>query len=143
MDGNTFDIYAVDGLMSYLTVDYSVNQNSNPWQLDVSQYNRLNGADLTMSYYDPNADPDAAGLLAPDAVFGTVDTRYAMNFDLSDVSLSGLGLLDAGNLIHYTIECGNDAMMGRVSAVPDGGVTLALLGCALFALEGLRRKVRR
>jgi hypothetical protein len=41
--------------------------------------------------------------------------------------------------IHYTMECGNDNLMGRAH-VPDAGATALLLGLGLAGLLGLRRK---
>jgi hypothetical protein len=43
---------------------------------------------------------------------------------------------------HYTVECGNDNLMGRTKTIPDAGAsTFFLLGGAMTLLVGLRRKL--
>lgn len=61
----------------------------------------------------------------------------ALTVDLGFLTMDEL----YGSLIHYTIECGNDGMKGRVPSVPDGGTTLCLLGAGVAALGIMRRKI--
>lgn len=42
---------------------------------------------------------------------------------------------------HTTMMCGNDVMWGKTSGVPDGGLTLLMLGAGLSGLALLRRRV--
>ena len=139
----TYDVYAVDGDMNFTTAYFEINEESNPWRLDTTGLTAIDSG--SMIYYDTTEfGTDFAGDASNTGLIGAGAFHNAWSLDLSGLTLpNGDDLLGDGNLIHYTYGCGNDAMMGRVAAVPDGGVTLALLGCALFALEGLRRKVRR
>lgn len=43
---------------------------------------------------------------------------------------------------HYTMECGNDNLMGRAH-VPDAGSTSLMLGLSLLGFFGLRRKLAK
>ncbi len=63
---------------------------------------------------------------------GTNDTHYALS-----VNLSFLAGEDA--IFHYTMECGNDNLMGSAH-VPDSGSTSILLGLGLLAVAGVRRR---
>jgi hypothetical protein len=63
---------------------------------------------------------------------GTNNTHYALAVDL-------LFIAGADATIHYTMECGNDNLMGYTH-VPDAGATALLFGLGLAALVGFRRK---
>ena len=60
--------------------------------------------------------------------------HYALGVDLGFVAGSTA-------TIHYTMECGNDNLMGRahVPNVPEAGATVLLLGLGLAGLGGRRR----
>jgi len=62
---------------------------------------------------------------------GTGLGHYYATFDLSSL---GITL----RRTHSTLECGNDDIYGQV---PDGGVTVALLGLAILGLGALARKL--
>lgn len=67
-------------------------------------------------------------------------------FDLSEVgglwsSISSGGSIKSGVTFHFTQECGNDILVGHV-AVPDGGLTVGLMGMALVGLGLVSRKIR-
>lgn len=62
----------------------------------------------------------------------TNDTHYALS-----VNVNFLAGQDA--TFHYTMECGNDNLMGHAH-VPDSGSTTMLLGLGLLAAVGARRK---
>ena len=52
-----------------------------------------------------------------------------------------LGLSSGDYLYTYTtMGCGNDILAGKYSAVPDGGMTLSLLGVGLVGIGALRRR---
>lgn len=61
--------------------------------------------------------------------------HYALAVDLSFLAGS-----DA--VFHYTMECGNDNLMGQAH-VPDTAATSILLGLGLIALAGVRRKLTK
>ena len=73
----------------------------------------------------------------------TAGAIAAYNYDLAQLAA-------AGSLPNYVSEFawlspnGNDSnvMQGLITKVPDGGMTLILLGGALVGLESLRRKLR-
>jgi hypothetical protein len=64
---------------------------------------------------------------------GTNNNHYAIAADVGFISGS-----DA--TFHYTMECGNDNLMGSTH-VPDAGATSLLLGLGLAGLVGFRRKL--
>lgn len=72
-------------------------------------------------------------------------TSYAdgegIHYTLGDIDVSDI-LADAGGqsvFFHATMRCGNDVIWGKV---PDGGMTLTLLGISLVGI-GLVRQTRR
>jgi hypothetical protein len=106
---------------SYLSVYYNQNSGSNPWRL-ASGGTVVGGGDLTY----------AAGLT--DAGTGFLGgNHYSVTLaDLPDY------LLVNNSLFHYTYECGNDDLMGRVP-IP-GAVWLLGSGLVGLGLLGRRRK---
>jgi hypothetical protein len=106
-------------------VKYAVNYESNPWQVSAGQ-------DL-MWLFNGNARY-FTGLSDADVGFlGDVDgipSHYGIIFDgLND-------LVDAGYLYHYTYQCGNDNLIGRIPEPTQ----MLLLGTALLGLAGIGRK---
>ncbi len=71
------------------------------------------------------------GLLGGDATHGNNDNHYYLSIDVSYFA-------GTSDIFHYTMECGNDNLMGQ-ARVPDSGMTLVLLGASLLGLAGLRR----
>lgn len=68
---------------------------------------------------------------------GTNNTHYYVSVDTSFLPSR------TDSTFHYTIECGNDNLMGRTTTVPDGGSALALLAGGLGTLVAFRRRTRR
>ncbi len=67
------------------------------------------------------------------------NTHYYLTVDLSFLPDSTLTTL------HYTLECGNDNLMGRFTTpprVPDSGATALLLVVPIAAMVGIRRRRR-
>lgn len=62
----------------------------------------------------------------------TNDQHYALS-----VNLAFLAGEDA--IFHYTMECGNDNLMGSAH-VPDNGSVAIMFGLGLFAVAGVRRR---
>ncbi len=65
---------------------------------------------------------------------GTDNNHYYLTVDLSFLPANHI------DTFHYTVECGNDDLMARAQ-VPDMAATAMMLGGALAALVGLRRKL--
>lgn len=133
LTGNTLQ-YRILDLNSGSTFDVVTDIHaSNPWR--VSDNSSIDGSSST-------------GIAT---VTGFSDAEGA-HYDLTvDLALGGYDdLIDAlatsGGLVHYSIECGNDVILGKINpsntgiGVADGGMTLALLGVTLSGLAFYRRK---
>ena len=114
-DGSTFDVVTdIPG--------------SNPWRISDNSLN------------------DGASGLGTAGLTSYTDGE-GMHWDLTvDLGVNGytsllndMGSSQSGSFVHYSIECGNDTIIGRV---PDGGTTLILLGLSfgLVAVAGRRMK---
>jgi len=115
--------------------------SSNPWTY-VSGGSAVAGyQDLALSYIAglTNADTGFAGDSTNSTGWSTGSNQhYALGVDLSFIAGK-----DA--TIHYTMECGNDNLVGQahVSNVPDSGITAILFGLAVAGCTGVRRKFFR
>lgn len=71
---------------------------------------------------------------------GSTDTHYYLT-DINVNFLAGKG----DTYFHYTMGCGNDSLMGRATGlnVPDGGMTVSLLGMAFAGLGVASRRIRK
>lgn len=119
MTYDVIDLHANGGALVNRVADIAA---SNPWQYVLGGGTVDSG--VGFNYYSGLSNADVGGLL------GT--THYAITVDLG--FLSGV---DA--TIHYTMECGNDDLMGRAH-LPDAASTAVMLCGALACLVGLRRK---
>ncbi len=120
---NTFAVWGLSG-SSTLAVYYGVNSSSNPWRYNDG--GTLLVSSLQLTYVDGLTDSEVAGLQGGD--------HHAVTVDLS--------FLGAGQdfTAHFTMECGNDNLMGRgTTPVPEPG-TMALLGTGLLGLAGVVRR---
>lgn len=104
--------------------------SSNPWRYSSGGVDT--GITGSFNYIGGLSGAEVGGMLG----YGGNDTHYVISLDTSFLS----GLVASGSSVtwHYTMECGNDNLMGR-SAVPDTATTLALFGSALLGLAGFRR----
>lgn len=90
--------------------------------------------------------------VASDCNGGSANTMTSLTFTVTNATVAQLETANAnGNLFVADILCGASqtqcgGLTGPVDvsgpSVPDGGMTLMLLGGALVGLEGLRRRVR-
>lgn len=70
------------------------------------------------------------------------DTHYSLTVDLAPI-VADLGFGPSLDLAKFTMGCGNDMIVGNFAKgnqnVPDGGITLMMLGTGLFGLGCLAR----
>ena len=122
--GYTYNVYELDST-STLKSSYDYNSpESDPYSFDYS--NDLLVGPGTFSYFAGLSDADTD-------FFG--GTHYMVSgFDL--------GFLNPGTefIAHFTMECGNDNLMGRgTTSVPEPA-NMLLLGTGLIVIAGLGRK---
>ncbi len=135
---SVFDISGAGTLLQLTTVEEQSNDGSNPWRYR-SGGTELVGAGGTISYTGglSNAQAQALGY---DVTGGT---HNAASVDLSWLS----SILPGGTFIsHFTMECGNDNLMGS-GTFPSGGgnvpepATLVLVGLSVAGMIA-RKKCR-
>ncbi len=120
-----YTVIALNAQSRTRLVTFGVNEESNPWAYMDGGEVIPGWVSLSLTSWEDLPDSEVDGLSG--------GNHNALAFDLS--------FLTAGTEFtsHFTMECGNDNLMGR-ARVADGGTTLLLLGCALLGVEGLRRK---
>jgi hypothetical protein len=115
--------------------------SSNPWTY-VSGGNAVAGyQNLSLSYISglTNADTGFGGDSTNSTGWSTGSNQhYALGVDLAFAAGQDVTL-------HYTMECGNDNLMGKthVESVPDSATTALLFGLTLLGFVGLRRQFNR
>lgn len=122
LTGN-YSVYQLNGATD-LEVFFDANNKSNPFRYS-SGGALVQGAGG--SVLQTQANP------ALSQGIGVNTTHYL----LGDIDLNFLAGAGTGDYtFHYTQGCGNDLLMGKTTAwsVPDGGLTLALLGFSLSTL---------
>jgi hypothetical protein len=139
------------GDLSYTIVDLNSNskfvsvtdiQKSNPWRLD--------DAYLTDAKAGINYDGKSGSFNAQfDTLASDVEgNHYALTVDLANYEPLLAAIKAASEmLVKYTMECGNDTILGLaavpslgLASVADGGTTLALFGLALGGLALFRTR---
>ena len=125
-----YKVYQLTDDSDLLTVAPVQNYWSSPWRLDERSAIELTNAGGIFSILGGLSDLDV-GFLGDDG--GAPSHYITTGFDLSFLEQQDQSL----NLVHFTMKCGNDSLIGKV---PDGGMTLALLG---FALAGLSLGAKR
>jgi hypothetical protein len=136
--GGTYNVYKIDASTDVVTGYYSQNNESNPWQLDPDFVAANEGdpwATGSFSYAKKNNT-------ATQAEIGLALSGRYHNI-ITGIDLSFIGN-DKDFWAHYTMECGNDNLMGKghTLPVPEPG-SLILFGTGLLGLIGLsigRRK---
>jgi len=116
----TWNLYALTASSSDDSVYFGQNYNSNPWRFHPGNEPIVaSGAITYTNSIDSLGFENCIGLLLPTM------------FDGESITF------------HYTYQCGNDVIKGIGTPVPDGGLTLALLGGVLVGIECIRRKMKR
>jgi hypothetical protein len=130
IDDQKYSVYLLDEDTRTVTGYYKQNQGSNPWLywdggelIDNSDY-----VERGFGYQEGNTD------------FGTGfggAWHNAMTVDL--------GFLPPGMefIVHYTMQCGNDSLMGQGQTPAPEPTTILLLGSGLIGLAGARRKLKK
>jgi hypothetical protein len=117
---------------------YSVVQLSpNSTVALTTPYYRQNDESSPWIYVDGGTEVANAG---GRAVFGELASDAEGRHFTMDVDVGFLGTDLSGDLFKFTMQCGNDNLIGRVP-VPDGGVTAMLLGVGLVGLATLKRRL--
>ena len=123
----TYSVYALSTTSALINPYFTQNGNSSPWQY-------THGDELAITGYDGlsfNFSEVTSG--SEFDIFGS-GTHYALTgFDLSFLDH------DTEFYSHFTMECGNDNLMGQGTVVPEP-TTMILLGSGLVGLALYRRK---
>ena len=114
-----YDVYSLDSNSNVLTAIENINQTSNPWRyLDGGIFRNFGSITNIGSFTDSEG------------------THYTFSVDLADINTPS----PTNFLAHYTMECGNDNLMGQGKTVPEPG-TLLFLGAGLLGLGfAIRRR---
>jgi hypothetical protein len=139
----SYSVYALgknDDVIAYYDRYYS----SSPFRVVTDGLTPIDDGVATFGSFTGGSGQGATGLLGD-------STGNNKHYYLSDIDLSFLAGKSSGDVYyHFTIGSGNDTLMGRSSSfsslsiaqVPDGGITVAMLGLALGGLGLVQRQIR-
>jgi hypothetical protein len=117
----TYGIYSLNN-SSLVTVYFGVNDESNPWRYNAGGSYLGSGSIV----YQSGLSDSTVGFLG--------GKHYAASVDLAFLGS------DVDFISHFTMECGNDNLMGSGTTPVPEPATMMLLGTGLIGLAGMRRK---
>jgi hypothetical protein len=117
----TYTVYELTD-SSTNAVYYSINQESNPWRYNSGGTYVTSG---TIDYRTGLTDAEVGGLLG-----GTHNVVTGLDLSFLDDAINNI-------IVHNTMRCGNDNLMGQSTPEP---ATMLLLTSGVIGLAGLRRK---
>ncbi|MBW1646055.1 MAG: PEP-CTERM sorting domain-containing protein [Deltaproteobacteria bacterium] len=137
----SYDVYKLD--FNSATVHYTQNNHSNPWSYDSGGTWVANG----LFSYQNNLSNADTGFLGDDC--NNSNSHYLV----SNIDLSFLGA-SQDFTAHFTMQCGNDNLMGSGTTIDDGGGpggggqvpepgTFLLLGLGILGLAAGSRRLAR
>ena len=127
-DKKEYTVYSLDGQSQVKTSFYTANGGSDPWTYDSGGTLKTTGSFGFYSGLDDDSIKDYE-------FSGGLGSHYALTgFNLS--------FLDPGTafISHYTMQCGNDNLMGSGTAPVPEPSTLVLLGGGLIGLFMFNRR---
>jgi len=127
----TYDIYKLDNNSEFIRSWFTQNKKSDPWRYVPNPLTKVRDG-LKITYTDfTNIDVGMEG-----------ENHYAMVFDLSSFA----GLFDFRPVdfdLHYTMECGNDNILGHGTIPNPEPGTFLLFGFGLIGFGAFLRKQQR
>ncbi len=110
--------------------------SSTPWRVDSLGSSILLGTGTVVT----TSSASESLLSNANTGYGGDTTRYlATGFDLAPI-LTDLGVSEIAFTAHFTMECGNDNLMGQGTAPVPEPATIILMGIGLFGMACYTRK---